>query len=1129
MRLTSFALVGVVVLATNVVAEEPPYKRHLEGDNQKKAEALQQQVDALFAAGKFTEAVRPAEELLALRKRVQGEGHWEVADAKRLVETLRRAASLPEKKRRDLAEVPDIQAKAEALHGSGKYADAEASFRKALTIQEEVLGPRHPGTALSYTTLAANLDAQGHAKDAEPLHRKAVAILEEVLGPRHPDTAGSYNNLAYNLDAQGRAKEAEPLYRKALAIWEEVLGPRHPLTAQSCNNLAYNLHPQGRSKEAEPLFRKALTIREEVLGPRHPNTANSYNNLAVNLNDQGRAKDAEPLYRKALGIREEVLGPRHPLTAQSYNNLAGNLQEQGRAREADPLHRKALAIYEEVLGPRHPNTATSYNDLAYNLDAQGRAKEGEPLFRKALGIREEVLGPRHPDTANSYNNLALNLYYQGRAKEAEPLHRKALGICEQMLGPRHPYTALSYNNLAFNLHLQGQVEDAEPLWEKAVLAKDYTRLRLASNALDRAVATRIDPHIGLTACRARLGRSTDAWAAAEAGLARGLLDDLAAATAVPTDTDASQRDRDRATRLEAVDHLLTPLLSRDKLDNDDRRRRDELLAQRQQLDEQVTQEVAKRSHLAVEDLPAAQAVLSNTEALLFWLDNSYLGEHWCCVVRHSGPPAWVKVKGSGPDGTWTKEDDRLVRLVRDDLAHGELDTARDAAKLAQQRLAPLGNLLAAKGDLPTVRRLLVVPVVDMAGVPVEVLTDRYQVSYVPSASVLVRLRKNHRAITAPTLLALGDPDFRTPEEGPPAAPPDHGLYLSLVLPGGAGARAGLRAGDVLLQYGDAKLMKRTDLKLAEDGERVPVLLWRDGKQIDGLLVAPGKLGAIISDDPPAVALRKQRELRQVADVRVRGDGIKPLPGTRLEVLAIASLLDKDKVTLLLGSNASEQQLDALASSGKLKGFRLVHLATHGEVDFGLSERSALLLARDKLPGVEEQSRLAALGKKVPTGRMSVKTVADSWRLDADVVVLSACQTGLGPGSGSEGLLGFSQVLLAKGARSLVLSLWKVDDTATALLMLRFYQNLLGKREGLKARLSKAEALQEAKHWLRTLPRAEVETLAGKLVEGVLRASEDAAPPKERPARLTKLEVPKGDRPFAHPRYWAAFILLGDPD
>ena len=92
----------------------------------------------------------------------------------------------------------------------------------------------------------------------------------------------------------------------------------------------------------------------------------------------------------------------------------------------------------------------------------------------------------------------------------------------------------------------------------------------------------------------------------------------------------------------------------------------------------------------------------------------------------------------------------------------------------------------------------------------------------------------------------------------------------------------------------------------------------------------------------------------------------------------------------------------------------------------------------------------------------------TWKLNAELVTLSACRSGLGRQSGGEGYLGFSQAFFLAGSPSVVLSLWKVDDAATALLMTRFYQNLLGRRDGLDQPLPKAEALGEAKQWLRGL-------------------------------------------------------------
>jgi CHAT domain-containing protein len=135
---------------------------------------------------------------------------------------------------------------------------------------------------------------------------------------------------------------------------------------------------------------------------------------------------------------------------------------------------------------------------------------------------------------------------------------------------------------------------------------------------------------------------------------------------------------------------------------------------------------------------------------------------------------------------------------------------------------------------------------------------------------------------------------------------------------------------------------------------------------------------------------------------------------------------------------------------------------------------------------------------------------------------------LGRDAGGEGLVGFTQALLMSGTRSVCLSLWKVDDTATALLMQRFYANLLGRRAGLSAPMPKAEALREAKAWLRGLRRSEVLALTAEQSGGIERGKGT----KARQSAEAAATVPSGgdnDRPYEPPHFWAAFVLAGDPD
>jgi CHAT domain-containing protein len=407
----------------------------------------------------------------------------------------------------------------------------------------------------------------------------------------------------------------------------------------------------------------------------------------------------------------------------------------------------------------------------------------------------------------------------------------------------------------------------------------------------------------------------------------------------------------------------------------------------------------------------------------------------------------------------------------------------------------------------------------MAFVPLETLTGAYTVSYVPSGSVFARLAKGHRPLRGRSLLALGDPVFAPPKRRLPA-PPRHGLLVKVVLPRSNAARAGLQAGDVLLRYDSIALKKVTDLKVSTTSERVPARCWREGRERE-LRLTGGPLGLLLDHRPAPVAVAAWREAETM--LALRGSGHQSLPGTRWEVQALARLVGPDQATVLLGSQASEQEIDRLRQDHKLKNYRLLHLATHGQIDRDRPSRSALILAQDRLPDPVEAART---GRKVYSGELRVSTIVADWDLDCDLVVLSACETGLGKNAGGEGLLGFAQAFLQKGARAVVLTRWQVDDTATALVMLRFYENLLGKRKGLQKGLGRAAALAEAKQWLRGLRRRDVERLAAGLAGGVVRGTEvDALPVvKAKPPKL-----PTGERPFAHPFCWAAFVLFGDPD
>jgi CHAT domain-containing protein len=751
------------------------------------------------------------------------------------------------------------------------------------------------------------------------------------------------------------------------------------------------------------------------------------------------------------------------------------------------------------------------------------------------------LGEDHPDTAIGYTGLASNLDAQGRYAEAQPLYERALAILRKALGEDHPDAAWSYNNLAFNLNALGRYAEAEKNWTRAAVAFEKLRGRIALTGLGRAAtAARISPFPPLACMLSQRGAMIEAWSSYEQDLARGLLDDLSARHARRISDEDRRREQQLFAQLSRLDTLAERLVGRPAANPQQVAARGKLTQERIEAQaawsafEQHLQDAYGVAEGKVFDLGHIQARLAADAALVCWLDlktqpkaASPKGDHWACVVRHTGAPMWMRIFGTGPDRSWTKADDDRPGQVRKLLSGGSSPGwQKPLAELAQQRFGPLDDALQAQSDLPALKHLIILPSPALAGIPVEALLEarpkgapRYLVSYAPSGTMFAWLQERRRADEVKAaqprrLLALGDPVPPPSDEPlePAPKPPDHGLLVRAVQPGSNAAHAGIQPGDVLLAYAGTKLATRDDLQKqvqAADPKAagIAVAVWRQGKTFE-LTLNSGSLGVQLQTKPAAELILAQREGDALLR-RTRGARFDRLPGTRREVQAIADLFEHKDV--FLGSDASEQRLDDLRIQDKLSLYSVVHLAAHGKMDDLIPMNSRLILSQDCLL---DPTRISTPDQPFYDGTVTAGEVLSTWKLNAELVVLSACQSGLGRSSGGEGFVGFAQALFLAGGRSLVLSLWEVDDRATALLMTRFYQNWLGKRPGLAVPLPKAEALREAKAWLRGLTSEAVDAELQQIARGIPRA---------------KRGQPVAGHPFEHPHYWAGFILMGDPN
>jgi tetratricopeptide (TPR) repeat protein len=350
----------------------------------------------------------------------------------------------------------------------GKYENAETFYRQALEISKKINGEEDPGNVLLLNNITTLYHEMGNYKKAEPMYLKALEISKRTFGEEHPNTVSLLNNLGALYDDMGNYEKAESIYLQTLEIRAKVPGPEDPEYALSANNLAQLYFKMGNYDKAEPLYQQALLISKKKYGEEHSSYALALNNLGVLYYSRGDYEKAESLYLEALKIRKNVLGERHPDYATSLSNLALFYYETGNYEKAEPLYVQSSEIRRATLGEEHPEYAVTLNNMALFYSVTGNYKKAETLLLQALDILKNALGEEHSDYAISLNNLALFYNDRGDYERAEPLFMQALKISKKVLGEMHPSYATLLNNLAEFYDATGNFAKAETMYLQAL-------------------------------------------------------------------------------------------------------------------------------------------------------------------------------------------------------------------------------------------------------------------------------------------------------------------------------------------------------------------------------------------------------------------------------------------------------------------------------------------------------------------------------------------------------------------------------------------------------------------------------------------------------------------------------------
>ncbi|MGO8944244.1 MAG: tetratricopeptide repeat protein [Syntrophobacteraceae bacterium] len=907
-----------------------------------------------------------------------------------------------------------------------RYAEAEALYLRALDIIRAGAGEQNAFFVKSLNNLASLYKSMGNYVDVEPLYNKAADIYLKISGADGPDYAVILHNLAQYYYLAGRYSEAESTYRKSLDIIGKTLGEQHPAYARTLNNLGSVYEAMGNYSGAEPLYRQALQIFTSKLGKQSTESAAALNNLAALYKTIGDYDRADSFYRQANDIRRTALGENSIEFAAGLNNVADLYYLTGKFDAAEQLYLKVLQVQRSSLGEKHPDVALSLQNLAALYKTMGRYPEAESLYRQALDIWEATLGSGHPNVALALHNLASLYHGMGRYGEAEPLYRQALEIKIAVLGREHPDLANTLNNLAALCAATSRQDEALELMNHTQCIDDRLIRHVFSFATESQrmgyiAVIRGEMHSFLSLISQYLSNSP---AAVKYGL-----DMVLKRKAIVAEALAAQRDAILGGRYPDLAPALRNLRT---------------------LNAQIAQKIMSG--------PGPEGPEAHRQLIEKWSAEKESVEVFLAsripeidLERKLMEANRAKVAGALPEGTVLVE---FVRFIPFDFkaipAQGQSNW-KPPRYLAFVLLPdqPDNIQMIDLGEADLIDDMISDFRGAITGKAEKPAGDAARVVQGPVADVRFKLRE---ALFDPLKKVLGDrkrliiaPDgdlYRLPFG---VLPVDKERYI---------------IDDYHISYIDSgRDILRFGAGPAPSGGAAPIVIADPDYDLQA--------GAqSFQTGAGAEQQRPSRDMIRYASHFMR------LPGTRVEGERIAAMLG---VKALEGGSATKRSVENARSP------RILHIATHGfflpdqqhpsggkEFQTDRGKTGAADLANPLSRGMENpllRSGLVLAGANTwlqgkalsPEAEDGILTAEDASGLEllfTDLVVLSACQTGLGDIKAGEGVFGLRRAFLLAGAKTLVMSLWKIPDEETRMLMEGFYKRVLEGRP-------RAEALREA--------------------------------------------------------------------
>ncbi|WP_282086181.1 CHAT domain-containing protein [Aquimarina algiphila] len=375
------------------------------------------------------------------------------------------------------------------------------NINEVLKICKEKLPQESKQEAKAYSNKAKLYRRKGRYNEALDLYTKALSIIKKVSGNNHIETASLYNNMGIVYDNMELIDQAQLHYEKSLKISQLLYNQkkRNELNAVYLNLAVLNSRI-GLYNKALPFYNKTIILDKETYGENHPYVAEGYYNLGSNYSYTGEDNLALQYFLKGLSIIEEIYKQEEEIFALFYNGIGSQYSRLGKLDLAHIYYVKALHIYEKIYGINDFTTANILSNMAYGVFfLKKEYDKALEYLEKSYRIRVKLFGEEHRNTYVLNEDFGEVYEKKEEYDIAETYFKKLQNITIKKLGQKNQNTASSLIHLGrINLKTKEYTTAIEQ-YHKALIScsnkfkansvynnpviKDYTNLNIALSAL----------------------------------------------------------------------------------------------------------------------------------------------------------------------------------------------------------------------------------------------------------------------------------------------------------------------------------------------------------------------------------------------------------------------------------------------------------------------------------------------------------------------------------------------------------------------------------------------------------------------------------------------------------------------